>query len=289
VTDDGPTSERVWFSILLTAVAVGVGVAAALYAKKTSIPYALPIWLIAGLVVLMAVLGLVVVVLKSLGLTSSDFPLGLPEGSIRAIIALGLILLFFLMSFNLFGYLKSVSMVEIPNLTQKRVDKIPIIEIAGVRPDPNNAGRFIVERITGPTQTSQDLAKQLLTTLSTLVVAIAAFYFGSSSVAQALKHGENGSSAGEPSLRITEPPTFPHTFQRSAGRLLPVKMRIRTSPSDAAIQASFESDPDGGLVRTGKGKYEYRPGSPTDDVVARLSMVDHPEVSREVRFRIPRD
>lgn len=201
--------ERRRYVWILVGFTLLIGVLAAWYAAYAPRPItnALPAWLIVGLVVFMLVLTLALVVSKSLNIADPHQALGLPEGSIRAIIALLLILLFFLVAFNLFGYLRNIQTSTIPNLTQAQVAAIPGSEIKSIVPNADNPENFDVERITGPTPAAQDFAKQLLTTLSTLVVAIAAFYFGSSSTVQA--YGAGRAEAEAPKARKSEPPKVP--------------------------------------------------------------------------------
>jgi hypothetical protein len=115
---------------------------------------ALPLLLITGIVVFLGALASLVVIFRRQGLANRDFPLGLPDGSIRAIIALSLILLFAIVAIFLY------------------------IGQGGFGTDNQ------------PTDAQTDMAKQLVTTLSTLVVAIASFYFGSTTVEKAHRSPE---------------------------------------------------------------------------------------------------
>ena len=90
-------------------------------------------------VVLLTLLTVMAAVFSRLGLSDSRQPLGLPEGSIRALIALFLIMIFIIMSVYLF--------------------------------------RTIVQEDATPA--AEQLALQMVTLLGTLVTAVSAFYFGS--------------------------------------------------------------------------------------------------------------
>jgi hypothetical protein len=78
----------------------------------------LPMLLIAGIVVFLVTLSLVVVIFKRLGLHDNHTALGLPEGSIRAFIALSLILLFFILANSIFGTLSSAGTIDFVGLTE---------------------------------------------------------------------------------------------------------------------------------------------------------------------------
>jgi len=99
---------------------------------------------VAGVVVLLASLTTVTIITSYLDLSDPKEALGLPKGSVRALIALSLIVIFSIMSLYLYA------------------------QLAGT-----------------PSEEQTRFAQQLLTTISTLVVAVAAFYFGTKSVAEA--------------------------------------------------------------------------------------------------------
>lgn len=107
----------------------------------------LPLILIVGVVVLLSVLGLLTFVFSTLGLSNQNEALGLPSGSVRAVIALMLLLVFAIMAIFLY------SSIAIGNTDKDSVD----------------------------------VAKQLITLLGTLVTAVSSFYFGANVVAAAKK------------------------------------------------------------------------------------------------------
>jgi hypothetical protein len=101
-----------------------------------------------GLAFLLAIIAGIVASFHALELTSPKSAFGLPEGSIRAIIALVLILIFVVMA---------IYLVEAVYLG------------------------------TNPTPEAQNAATQILATVGTLVAAVAAFYFGSAAVTSGTK------------------------------------------------------------------------------------------------------
>jgi hypothetical protein len=130
--------------VLLTVVPAGVVVGAVtLLNEKGNLraEFALPIIVIVGLTGLLAVLGLLVGVFRHYMTLNKEAPLGLPQGTIQAIIALSLILIFAVVGVYVFASSKG--------------------------------------------QQRQHVSTQLLTTISTLVVAVAGFYFGSKSTKEA--------------------------------------------------------------------------------------------------------
>lgn len=111
-----------------------------------------------GVGVLLVLLMIMTISFASLNLTDSKQALGLPEGSIRAMIALILLLVFIIMGIYLFN-------------------------TAGFEWTITDEG----ERFAQITDEGERLAQQLITTIGTLVVAVAGFYFGASAVSAA--HG----------------------------------------------------------------------------------------------------
>jgi hypothetical protein len=109
MSDDNGKST---LSTLLTSGALGVGLVLVAmpslmlyFGMKKMQEYAfvgLPLLAIFGIMILFGALALVAMLFKSLELTAADQPLGLPEGSIRAAIALSLIVLFAIIAILLF-------------------------------------------------------------------------------------------------------------------------------------------------------------------------------------------
>lgn len=119
--------------------------------------FVLPLIVIFGITALFSALTIASVVIHSMKMSDEHEALGLPKGSIRALIALSLIVIFAIMSIYMQGQL-SPYYVKLANGTETFVE---------------------------PTKAQENFALQTLTTVSTLVVAIAAFYFGTKSVATA--------------------------------------------------------------------------------------------------------
>jgi len=149
----------------------------------------LPLLAIFGVVALLASLTIVSVAFSMVDLSDKTQALGLPEGTVRAVIALSLIVIFVITSVFLFGNLATPDTGKLTGLTQAQVDAIPVDQIVSLERDTNDATRFTVERVIQKSQASEDFANQVLTTVSTLVVSIAGFYFGTRAVAAARAGG----------------------------------------------------------------------------------------------------
>ena len=171
----------------------------------------LPLLLITGLIALVIALAILVGAFHLFKLTSPDKPFGVPEGTLQAVIALTIILIFAVTSLYLRGSLDPQHItIERLSLTQRDalLEDVPAVQILGVRQSEGADGKpidglFDVDRLVPTEQDAKDFSNQLLTILGTLVGAIAGFYFGAKSV-------ETGVSAGTSGVQPTNtsPPTI---------------------------------------------------------------------------------
>lgn len=166
--------------------------------------------LVIGVIALLVALAFTAVVFKSLGLANPNGVLGLPEGSMRAVIALSLILIFIMSSIFLYWQVNHNASGEIftsTDITQEELNGFPKEQIVSINRYVTNDNKtyFTVKRLVNrSSDTSEDIAKQIITTVSTLVVAVAGFYFGTRAVAVA-KGGAPGIS--EPVIHDIDPKT----------------------------------------------------------------------------------
>lgn len=150
----------------------------------------LPVLLGVNLITLVVALTFTVYIFKSLNLASPDHTLGLPEGSIRAVIALSLILIFMISSVFLYTQVSGrqpTGLIDVSQADYDNISKELIYSSKRVPGNLPNETRYIVRLQMTGSEESVDIAKQIITTVSTLVVAVAGFYFGSNAVAAASK------------------------------------------------------------------------------------------------------
>jgi hypothetical protein len=156
-SDRSKLSDRVLqivilFAVLCVGAALGI-TSWRLLGRADGPEVVLPLLAIGGVLSLLIVLALMSVFFETLGLANKEQALALPEGSVRAVIALSLIVLFAILSIYLYASLRAA----------------------------------------GPhTPVSDDFAKQLLVMMGTLVTAVASFYFGANTVASAHKAAKEG-------------------------------------------------------------------------------------------------
>lgn len=151
--------------------------------------------LVFAVVFLMTTLFVLAAGFAQLRLTDKSQALGLPSGSVRAMIALILILVFIM--FGVYLYLNEsiyVDMTGSIEMSQDAWASSTNVYSAELIKD-TNPPRYKVVLFKPQNEKASDLAQQLLTTVGTLVVAVAGFYFGSASTASG--NGEGGSSDPE--------------------------------------------------------------------------------------------
>lgn len=147
--------------------------------------------LVAGLVSVTLLLYLGTIILRTAGLSSKKEALGMPEGSIRALIAMSLILMFAIIGVTVLYSGMGGEPIQSNGISQaelERLENVQIIAISVVDPAASpGTERFNVTARPELSPAGHDFGLQLLTTVSTLVVAVAGFYFGSRAVAQGAK------------------------------------------------------------------------------------------------------
>ena len=150
----------------------------------------LPVLAIFGIMILFGALALVATLFQRLDLANPNQALALPEGSIRAAIALSLIVLFAIISIMLYRSMSEPYVVKglTPMERKALIDKAGDRMMASIEePCPKAActpedQRFTLHLRPPPAQESTDLAKQLLILVGTLMTSVTSFYFATRGV-----------------------------------------------------------------------------------------------------------
>jgi hypothetical protein len=150
------------------------------------------ILLVSGFVTVALLLYLGALILRGLDMGAPGEALGMPEGSIRALIAMSLILIFAIIGIQVFAAGSAGDPIVSTGVTQAQIDALradgaQVVQQTLHTPVPSApaAPLYTVTTKTAMSQESHDFGLQLMTTVSTLVVAVAGFYFGSRAVSQA--------------------------------------------------------------------------------------------------------
>ncbi len=250
----------------------------------------LPLILVAGLIALVISLTIMVAAFYLFKLTNTTKPFGVPEGTLQAVIALSLILIFAIASLYLRGTFNP-QVVTVSGLTAKQAAQIPGGQVVAKKTVQEKPLRFDIQRQLPVDQDAKDFSNQLLTILGTLVGAVAGFYFGAKSVETGVTAGgtnvepkntsppaiEGFARVGE-TLRAqvggwtgSPPPNYGHQWQYSkddgpwldiSGANMPnytpveedvgKKLRVLITATNAAGAASAPSAPTEAVTRAGE-------------------------------------
>src|SRR5579862_4739989 len=174
-----------------------------------------------GLALIVVLMIALAIVYSVLDLTVKSEALGLPEGSVRALIAFSLVTIFVLMAAFLYRNVSDLG----PGTTITRIPKAQIDELkkdfvvvavpatkADGSPDLDTDGKtplYQVKYFVRHNKDTDDFAKQIFTTLATVFVSVISFYFGSSAsisgagaVAKAMA---SGTKKNPPSITQLDP------------------------------------------------------------------------------------
>jgi hypothetical protein len=237
----------------------------------------LPLIVIVGVVALLATLAVAAATFGLFEIADKSQALGLPPGSVQAVIALSLILIFAVVALYASSSSASKELTS-TGLTAAEVKAIPSDQLLAKEPEKSKAGGPPTYKITRRSEDEdlKDINTQLLTTVSTLVIAVAGFYFGSKSVQEG---NQAAIAAAGPtrSLSVVDP-NSPYTRYPKDP---PLEVKVQTVPPGAALRWKLWNDDEGHLVRLESGTFVYHHGKKKTEGTATLyfEMVEDPGVS----------
>lgn len=206
----GPTKLIIWAAVILLVIAC-LGVAATLASGKGPPEFMLPLLIISGVMMLLVTLALTAFVFSGVDLTDKTQALGLPEGSVRSVIALSLVLLFAILAVYLYSSMASRGKIfEAKELTKEASTQLKERLLPGqfVLEQQVGAGppaTFTVQYREAPNPASDDFAKQLLAIIGTLVTAVSSFYFGSKTAIASQSGSDKAGGGATPVIRSINP------------------------------------------------------------------------------------
>ena len=220
---------------------------------------------LALVVVLMVALGIVYSVL---GLADKNQALALPEGSIRALIAFSLVLIFVCMAAFLYGSVNSVELTPgakpLTKITEAQLNDLKTQFVVAYEQARDADGNGVMDADKkGPlynatyfskrSKDADDFAKQIFTTLATVFVSVISFYFGSSVTssavgagAKAVRDGGDGGKKGDDSQSVlADAQAAAHAAQlavdRAADAVTKAKSLVETAPEDKKSVAGSDA------------------------------------------------
>lgn len=226
------------------------------------IPAQMVLAMILGSATLLATFAFVAVVFSALKMENKQQALGLPEGSVRAIIAFSLIIIFVIMSVYLFNSIEPRTL-KIENASY--FDGSAFIYANGTAYIPKD-----------PSNDQVNIANNLVTTVGTLVVALAGFYFGTRAV-------EVAKGAVDRTLSIISPAEKPYKMDLTQGKTLEITVKPTPEGESVTWETPPEGDKDGSLIQIEPNKFKYTRGSdPQDTVILRFKLSRYPDVKAEL-------
>jgi hypothetical protein len=168
--------------------------------------FILPMLIIDGAVIMIGVLGFASIIFALFELDDKTQALALPEGSIRAVVAIMLIVMFAILAVFLFNVISTPQLEVLDGLTAEQIkglkETIPGAIVAEL-PDAGDKLKAVMRNEIS--RDGIDLAKQLIVILGTLVTAISSFYFGSRASSSVSKTTDT--QATTPALKSLFPKT----------------------------------------------------------------------------------
>lgn len=216
--------------------------------------------ILVGLALVVILMAGLVIIYSILQLADSNQALALPEGSVRALIAFSLILVFVCLAAFLYTNMNNVELTAVGKLsriTDTQLDDLkkdfvvaqePVVDATGAQlKDANGKLLYNAAYYSKRSKEADDFGKQIFTTLATVFVSVVSFYFGSSATAsgvgagaKAVQSGGDGGPKATPTIAKLDPPTIPFgsppTLLKISGQRLAGVSRVKFD--------NFETKPD---------------------------------------------
>lgn len=167
----------------------------------------LPVLAIGGVIALLVVIAMVAGAFTLFNLANPNEALGLPEGSVRAIIALSLIVLFAILTIYLYSSVSKPQLQQTPQFTAlqrenflKNIQSERVIATISNGTDAAGVEHFTMYYHDGSTA-GEDFAKQLLVMIGTLMTSVTSFYFATKSLG-----GSGTTNPPRPNVTSVRPP-----------------------------------------------------------------------------------
>ena len=174
---------RAWVAALLGIVLISIGLAGFLYLSPSGAAKSIGQEAVGGIVLLSLSLAGLIIVTKALGISTPKAALGLPGGSVRALLAFSLVVVFVAVASWSLGDHKSqesYSSMHVPadaGKFEKLQSDYPAPRFYVSWDGKNDA--VVVDTVSQ--QQLFDLQKQIMTIVATVLVTVVGFYFGSKS------------------------------------------------------------------------------------------------------------
>jgi hypothetical protein len=215
-----------------------------------------------GLALVVVLMAALVIVYWVLEVANKDQALALPEGSVRALIAFSLVLIFVCLGAFLYNNVNSEASVtgKLNKISEAQLSELQKQFTVAAEPARDNNGAqltdaggklYNVTYFGRHSKEGDDFAKQIFTTLATVFVSVISFYFGSSSAVSAAKAARDAGTAGQ---KATPP---------SIAKLAPDNLPAGSPPTPLKITG----DGLGSVTKVKFGSVEVKPDNAADKLV----------------------
>ena len=205
------------------------------------------LWFVGLLVIVMAGLTFTAMVFGGLGMANKDEAFGLPSGSVRTLLAIGIMVLLVVFGLNfvrsgtqLFSDVLDIQVpadkLEKESLRYREAGFVPVTvdpgsDVAGTTPAKPAKVRLFRNKL--PSEIA-DLQKQVITAIVTLLTTIVGFYFGSKSSAQR----DKGADDAGPTPGPDETQSPGQALKDLSTQRVALIARVKKLETDAAIVGS---------------------------------------------------
>ena len=234
-------------------------------------------------------------VFAAIGKGKNNSALGMPDGSIRALIALSLIALFFILATQIYskvsnssvGKLERVSEDELKSLTVKDiVSRVKIDSLQNALYNSDNKIKvakylyfYNVEVKVPVNQEAGDMAKNIIASFTALIAAISGFYFGSASS----KQNSDQKTDNTLNPKITPKNPVPPTGKQGVSMTFEWDVIPQNQPIVMqVIGDTAQPVPDVKIPN----KFTYVPSNAATTITLKVYMKNNPAVSQEYPITI---
>ena len=205
---------NIWWvvvTVVAAAALIGLLIKGSFFGSQSNVALELSTIVLVSLVLVVLLMAFLVIVYSTQDLADRTQALGLPEGSIRALIAFSLVVVFVCLTAFLYTTMHGADAGrQLNGITQaqlaedkakfdvvyqpaKKPDGSPAFEQTkttdGKSTDDTTKPLYDATYFVRPSKDADDLAKQIFTTLATIFVSVISFYFGSSATAAGVGKG----------------------------------------------------------------------------------------------------
>jgi hypothetical protein len=244
---------------------------------SSSAPSSLAFAAMSGVALLSLTLVGIMVLTRAVGMTDGTQALGLPQGSVRALLAFSLAIVFVSVASWTLGGLFDPMGPQVAKEQGATADVEAFLKpyendhyiIVEAQPDAKTASASVYLRREAPEKDVVDIAKQIVTISATVLVTIVGFYFGAKSTSDVAKSVNDSLAAVRRSITDTQN-TLSGAAQTAAGGAAQNAAGGPTPPSSGAQNGSSGGAQSAPATRDGIGKTASVAGALATATTAKL-------------------